>query len=319
MLTPIKLDNVTILFADVCNYTKLCEIYPIIDNVMMLNNLFSAFDSYLLKHNIEQVQIIGDGYMAVSGHYNDENNATNMLKFAIDILNEAKNRKIEIRIGISSGDVISAKIGINSKFTSYYGDTVNMASRMESHGYPWCIHVSQMFLDKIITENVIEYNFIHCGYRLIKGKGKTKTYLYCIGNEWENALIYDNYIESKYIRNLDNHHLDNHNLDNHHLDNHHLDNHHLDNHNLDNHNLDNHNSFKYTNNNFIDDNFITLPIKYSSYIHFCQKQSSYKHNSERESTNSIPLIKINNKIVAATILIQRMWRFYKTFKRLKFL
>jgi len=281
MLNAQEHKNVTILFADVCNYTEICEKFPMIDNVNMLNKLFTAFDSCLYKYNIEQVQIIGDAYMAISGHeYNIDDllQATNMLRFAIDILGVAKLQNIKIRIGISCGSVISAKLGINNKTVSYYGDTVNMASRMESHGYPWCIHVSQMFIDKIIDENAFKYNFVQLGYRLIKGKGRIITYLYCIDEDWEEALSYFKYKESHSKRYDES--------------------------------TSNRDSFQHNHSNY-------NKLDTNNYVP--RSQSSYVHNERRESTMNLYTISVNNISVAAAIIIQRYWRNYKINKCYKIL
>jgi class 3 adenylate cyclase len=203
MLDAINHDNVTVMFADVCGYTKQCNEKPNIDNLNMLNQLFTAFDELLADNDIEQVQIIGDAYMAISGHTRDKTlHATNMLKFAIAILGEAMFQNVPIKIGISSGPVISGKIGINNKLRSYYGNTVNMASRMESHSYPMCIHVSEAFVKQIIDENVIEYDFVQLGSRYIKGKGEVCTYLYCLGN-WKDALEFRTYQTETTIDDVD--------------------------------------------------------------------------------------------------------------------
>jgi len=290
MLNALEHNNATILFADVCGYTEMCELYPMKDNVNMLNKLFTAFDSYLPEYNIEQVQIIGDAYMAISGHeynYNDSLQATHMLRFAIDILNVAKSYNIKIRIGISHGSVISAKLGINNKITSYYGDTVNMASRMESHGYPWCIHVSQMFVDKIIEENAIDYNFVQLGYRLIKSKGRIITYLYCVNDEWKEAISYFNYKDS---------HMKDYKRLNYRVS--------FDHCNNDTRRFSSSSSSIYTNYSIND-----IP----------NKQTSFTHNEQRDSMRVLHPVYVNNMYVKAVLTIQRYWRIYKNYKWYKVL
>jgi len=285
MLNALEHNNVTILFADICGYTEMCDIYPTIDNVNMLNRLFTAFDSYLPNYNIEQVQIIGDAYMAISGQeYNKEDplQSTHMLKFAIDILNEAIYQNIKIRIGISYGPVISAKLGINNKMRSYYGDTVNMASRMESHGYPWCIHASQMFVDQIIKENAIDYNFVQLGYRLIKGKGRIITYLYCVNDDWKDALSYLKYQKS------------------------HQNNKERNTTTGDSRKLFEHNNIRFgTNDTYI-------PSQNSSH-------TSFVHNEKRESMRSLKPIYISNINIKAVLIIQKYWKIYKMKKWFKLL
>jgi class 3 adenylate cyclase len=282
MLNALEHNNVTILFADICGYTEMCDIYPTIDNVNMLNRLFTAFDSYLPNYNIEQVQIIGDAYMAISGQeYNKEDplQSTHMLKFAIDILNEAIYQNIKIRIGISYGPVISAKLGINNKMRSYYGDTVNMASRMESHGYPWCIHVSQMFVDQIIKENAIDYNFVQLGYRLIRGKGRIITYLYCVNDEWKEALSYLKYQESHQNNKERN--------------------------TTTGDSRDSHKSFEHNN--------IRFGTNKNNINNIAPTQSSFVHNEKRKS------IYISNINIKAVLIIQKYWKIYNMKKLVKLL
>lgn len=202
MLQPVHHKSVSVIFIDVCNYTKMCSETPIIDCVKLIHRLFTSFDKHLDIYKIEQVQIIGDAYMAISGHLSDisskNKHATNIIDFAIKILEESLIQNIPIKIGISCGSVIAAKIGINNKIVSYYGDTVNMASRMESYGFPNCIHISQIFLDRLDIEDYDKYKFIQVGYRFIKGKGSINTYLCCFQNYWRTALIVNEY------RKLDN-------------------------------------------------------------------------------------------------------------------
>jgi class 3 adenylate cyclase len=182
-------DNITILFADVCGYTKMCAEQSIPTTVNMLNALFTAFDELLDDYNVQQVNIIGDAYMAVA------ENAVNMLEFASAILIEASYLNVNIKIGISSGPAISTKMGKVNQARSYYGDTVNMASRMESHGFPNTIHVSQQFVELYADQTSLIHmlDFKQLGVREIKGKGKIATYLYCKIGEWEAAFNRDLY------------------------------------------------------------------------------------------------------------------------------
>ena len=191
----------------------------------------------------------------------------------------------KIRIGISHGSVISAKLGINNKITSYYGDTVNMASRMESHGYPWCIHVSQMFVDKIIKENAIDYNFVQLGYRLIKSKGRIITYLYCVNNEWEEAISYFNYKDSHTKIGKINYRT----------------------------------SFDHCNSQSL--RFSSSSSTYTNYSinDFPNKQTSFTHNEQRDSMRVLHPVYVNNTYVKAVLTIQRYWRFFKNYKLYKVL
>jgi class 3 adenylate cyclase len=157
----------------------------------MLNVLFTAFDELLDDYNVKQVNIIGDAYMAVS------ESAVNMLNFACAVLDEASKLNVRIRIGISYGPAVSTTIGVVNKARSYYGDTVNMASRMESHGFPNTIHVSETFIHQYADETlwVRLTDFKQLGVREIKGKGNVQTYVYCKAGAWESAFHSDTYKE----------------------------------------------------------------------------------------------------------------------------
>jgi class 3 adenylate cyclase len=172
-------NDVTVLFADIVNFTELSSTISPVKLVCLLNEIFSAFDSLAEKYDLEKIKTIGDAYMVVGGlplYRQDHAEAiANMAldmqqvisKFALEL-----GKSFDIRIGISTGPVVAGVIGIKKFIYDLWGDTVNVASRMESHGQAGSIHVSAS------THDILQhkYRFIDRGEIMIKGKGKMQTY-----------------------------------------------------------------------------------------------------------------------------------------------
>jgi len=182
------LPEVTVLFADVVGFTPLAARLSAEDLVKLLAYVFKHFDTICLKHGLEKIKTIGDAYMAVAGapDYCDDHAlrcakaALEMLEdFTIppDVLHEdLKNLELDFRIGIHTGSAVAGVIG-ESKFAyDLWGDAVNTASRMESHGEEGKIHVSEEFKHAVETQNFASLQFIERGEIDIKGKGMMKTY-----------------------------------------------------------------------------------------------------------------------------------------------
>ena len=171
---------VTILFADIVGFTKLSEAIPPQDLVNLLNEIFSAFDYLTEKYNLEKIKTIGDAYMVASGlPILRDDHAIAMSQMALEMCQEIAHFKtkhgfnISLRIGINTGAVVAGVIGKKKFIYDLWGDAVNTASRMESHGIPGMIQITQS------TYDLIKDNYI-CKYRgkiNIKGKGKMNTYL----------------------------------------------------------------------------------------------------------------------------------------------
>ncbi len=177
-----RFDEASVLFLDIVNFTELgSKMQPNI-LVEFLNEIFCIFDNLTTKYGIEKIKTIGDGYMVVSGvPESDINHAAKIVEMAQDMIEalsvySIKNNKIvRARIGICSGPVVAGVIGKQKFLYDLWGDTVNMASRMESHGTPDRIQVTES------TYNVLKdsYLFEERGLVDIKGKGKLKTYYLC--------------------------------------------------------------------------------------------------------------------------------------------
>lgn len=171
---------VSILFADIVGFTHLSQQISADELVQFLNEIFSQFDRLTDRYGLEKIKTIGDAYMAVGGIPNpDPDHAVAIADMALDMQQELLifNRKyhsdLKIRIGINSGSVIAGVIGKKKFIYDLWGDAVNTASRMESHGIADSIQVTeatyQHLKDRFLFE---ERGIIH-----VKGKGEMKTYL----------------------------------------------------------------------------------------------------------------------------------------------
>ncbi|MBK9249515.1 MAG: tetratricopeptide repeat protein [Ignavibacteria bacterium] len=191
-----KLPSVSVLFADIVNFTKLSQRITPEELVEGLDRIFSAFDNLAEKYGLEKIKTIGDAYMVVSGApLQREEHAQAMALFAIEMLEAMKEfrsistgEEIQLRIGIHSGEVVAGVIGKKKFAYDLWGDAVNTASRMESHGEPGKIHVSEEFKQAFLLgtgrqgqpqkspTSPMSPLFTNRGEMDIKGKGMMKTY-----------------------------------------------------------------------------------------------------------------------------------------------
>ena len=172
--------EVTVMFADIVGFTELSSRISATAVVSVLNDIFSAFDHLADRHGLEKIKTIGDAYMVVGGLPTPrEDHAEAIANMAIDMLHEVRLLSLEhsepfsIRIGISSGPVVAGVIGLKKFIYDLWGDTVNIASRMESHGITGCIQVTTETYE-ILKD---KYTFQKRGAIQVKGKGYMVTYL----------------------------------------------------------------------------------------------------------------------------------------------
>ena len=148
--------------------------------VTMLNKMVSLFDERAKREGIEKIKTIGDAYMAATGFTDEVNNdgALRMVRFALGLMEDVRRFnmgspvKVQIRLGINTGNLVAGVIGKSKFIYDIWGDTVNVASRMESTGEPMKIHV---------TENTFRQTQEEFAYSAgidveVKGKGTMKTY-----------------------------------------------------------------------------------------------------------------------------------------------
>lgn len=171
--------EVTILFTDLVGFTELSGRLPAAELVEILNEVFSEFDTLALAHGVEKIKTIGDAYLAVAGiPVPREDHAAAIAELAIDMLRvqqrlaERRKLPLEMRIGINSGPVVAGVIG-KHKFTyDLWGDAVNIASRMESHGVAGRIQISESTHRRLGDRYATEER----GVIDVKGKGPTRTW-----------------------------------------------------------------------------------------------------------------------------------------------
>ena len=169
--------HATVLFADIEGFTGLSTRLSPTGLVELLNEIFSRFDQLVEKHGVEKIKTIGDAYMVVAGLPTPcEDPLERMANLALEMqeaIKEFKEYDINIRIGIHTGPVVAGVIGIKKFAYDLWGDTVNTASRMESHGIVGCIQVS----DSVYEALKDKFTFKERGTIQIKGKGEMTTYL----------------------------------------------------------------------------------------------------------------------------------------------
>jgi class 3 adenylate cyclase len=173
-------DEVTVLFADIVGFTQLSSQISPKELVDILNVLFSAFDMIAEKYGLEKIKTMGDAYLVASGlPIPRDEHAELAAEMGIEMLDEVRRfsamigEKINVRIGLNSGPVVAGVIGLKKSIYDLWGDTVNVAQRMEATGIPGKIQV---------TENTFHllkhrYHFINRGEIQVKGKGFMNTYI----------------------------------------------------------------------------------------------------------------------------------------------
>ena len=172
--------EVTVMFADIVGFTELASQTRPIELVEILNVIFSEFDQLTEEHGLEKIKTIGDAYMVVGGlPVQKPNHAEAIAAMALDMQDRITEfckdtgKALSIRIGINTGPVIAGIIGTKKFIYDLWGDTVNIASRMESHGIPGSIQVTEATYKRLRKE----YLFEERGPIQVKGKGKMNCYL----------------------------------------------------------------------------------------------------------------------------------------------
>ena len=170
----------TVLFADLVGFTAFSSTVAPAELVRLLNEIFCNFDQLAEKHGLEKIKTLGDAYMAVGGvPIPRPDHAEAITELALDMLveiekfNAEHNTSLSLRIGINSGSVVAGIIGINKFIYDLWGDTVNTASKMESHGLPSSIQVTSATHELLKNKYLLEPR----GTIDVKGKGEMETFL----------------------------------------------------------------------------------------------------------------------------------------------
>jgi adenylate cyclase len=167
--------DVGVLFADIAGFTPLSETMAPEDVVQLLNEAFSVFDGLAAEHRLEKIKTIGDAYMAASGLLQRSARHTeDLAEMALAMQREVRRLGgLQLRIGIDIGPVVAGVIGRSKFIYDLWGDTVNTASRMESHGVPGAIQVTERAHARLAPA----FEFEDRGIIDVKGKGPMRTYL----------------------------------------------------------------------------------------------------------------------------------------------
>ena len=174
-----KYDMVTVMFADIQGFTAIAEQTKPEDLIKHLNNIFTSFDKIVANYNIEKIKTIGDAYMCAGGMPNkDITNPVEVVLAALEmqrkikVINSESDLKLEIRIGVHTGTVVAGVVGSKKLEYDIWGDTVNIASRMESHGVINKVNISEETYKHV-------KDFFVCQYRgriEVKYKGEMEMY-----------------------------------------------------------------------------------------------------------------------------------------------
>lgn len=172
--------DVSVLFADLVGFTNFASQKSAAETVKILNQIFSQFDRLSLEHGLEKIKTIGDAYMVVGGLPEpQENHAEAIAQMALDMqaalasFNLKHNQTFSLRIGINIGGVVAGVIGLTKFSYDLWGDTVNVAHRMESNGIPGEIQVTAAVYERLKDK----FFFKMRGTVEIKGKGEMMAYL----------------------------------------------------------------------------------------------------------------------------------------------
>jgi class 3 adenylate cyclase len=171
--------DVSVLFADLVGFTELSKGMSAAKLVDMLDEIFSSFDAIVGEAGVEKIKTIGDSYMLVGGapepredHAQAVVNVAFAMLSAIQSINDQHGTQLQIRVGVNSGPVVAGVIGMHKFTYDLWGNTVNVASRMESTGAEGKIHISPSTAERLDNKFVLQER----GAITIKGIGPLETF-----------------------------------------------------------------------------------------------------------------------------------------------
>ncbi|MEM9851204.1 MAG: adenylate/guanylate cyclase domain-containing protein [Pseudomonadota bacterium] len=173
------LDDVVILIADIVDFTKTAAAMPAADVVALLNEVFSAFDALVAQQGLEKIKTAGDAYMVAAGI--GGRSATDLdrmadlalaMQTAANTVRAREDRDLQVRIGLHSGLATAGVVGTLKFYYDIWGDTVNLAARLQSAARPGTVRVSQ----EVFSALKDRYRFNPSGETELKGKGRVRSY-----------------------------------------------------------------------------------------------------------------------------------------------
>ncbi|EGD83230.1 guanylate cyclase [Salpingoeca rosetta] len=178
-----RFEHVTVLFSDIAGFTAISSGIPSIEVMHMLHELFVKFDDLADKHGCYKVETIGDAYMVAAGCPEEcEDHALRIARLAIDMVHAANSvispldgEPLSIRVGIHTGPLMAGVVGRARPRYCFFGNTVNVASRMESTGLPGCVQCTYRFVRALPVNHGLR--IISRGAVEVKGKGSMRTFL----------------------------------------------------------------------------------------------------------------------------------------------
>ncbi|XP_070711292.1 retinal guanylyl cyclase 2 [Pempheris klunzingeri] len=185
VVKPEDFDSVTLYFSDIVGFTTISANSEPIEVVDLLNDLYTVFDAIIGNHDVYKVETIGDAYMVASGIpvRNGNRHAAEIANMALDILSAVGTFKmrhmpdvpVRIRIGLHTGPCVAGVVGLTMPRYCLFGDTVTTASRMESSGLPYRIHIHESTV-KVLKHLNLGYKVELRGKTEVKGKASEETY-----------------------------------------------------------------------------------------------------------------------------------------------
>ena len=177
---PERYEKTAVFFADIVNFTGIVPNLEPEELLVELNDIFGTFDEIFARYNCERIKTVGDAYMAAAGLHKCEGNpCNNILMAALEARaalqernSRADKRKWVMRFGVNAGPVIGGIVGREKYIYDIFGDTVNMASRIEHLSEAMKINVSE----KVVREVDSQFDFEYRGKFLVRGRGEVELY-----------------------------------------------------------------------------------------------------------------------------------------------
>lgn len=168
-----KFDNLGVLFADIAGFTQFSSRLPPDALVLVLDEIFSSFDTLVQQHRLEKIKTIGDAYMVVApGRIDALCRLALEMRAALEHYNHANGTGMALRIGIHAGPAVAGVLGVQRFLYDVWGDTVNIASRLESAGRAGSIQVSET----VVRQAGDAFDFHARGLVELQGRGRLLTY-----------------------------------------------------------------------------------------------------------------------------------------------